>query len=68
MDLFQEKGDKSITLDWFIAIGVPFFSFVVFFKKSQHRRGLYPIVIFSRMPPRYNFLYFRVILEHPWRS
>lgn len=55
MDLFQEKGDKSITLDYFNAIGVPFFSSVVFFKKSQHRRGLYPLAIFSRMPPRVQF-------------
>jgi hypothetical protein len=64
-DLFQEKGDKSITLNKFNAIGVPFFSFVVFLKKSQHRRGLYPFSIFSRMPP---WVQFFVLPGSPWAS
>jgi hypothetical protein len=61
VDLFQEKGDKSITLSFYNAIGMPFFFFIVFFKKTQHRSGADSFPDFIHPNARVQFF---VLLAH----
>jgi hypothetical protein len=60
-DLFQEKGDKSITLAKYIAIAMPVISIYVFFIKTQHGRGLGSFPIFFRQSAGVQFF---VLLGH----
>jgi hypothetical protein len=60
-DLFQEKGDKSITLTKYIASAMPFYFSVVFLIKMQQRRGIYYFVTFSCRSSRVQFF---VLLGH----
>ncbi len=47
-DLFQEKGDKSITLAFSFAKGVPFIIFNIFFYQTHYWGGTRPYRIFCR--------------------
>jgi hypothetical protein len=45
VDLFQEKGDKSITLTCCKAIAVPVYFKTAFFKKNVQQRGFHSHLI-----------------------